>query len=266
MAPVVVVKDVVHVKDKKHDALSLEPHQSVVPLWSPNYTGRVSSLIVRLDDPAEKSAGLFSARDALARGEVIVMPTDTVYGIASDAFSPAAVETLVAAKGRGRHMPPPVLVGSVDDVADLVRVVPEGAKRVMDHFWPGGVTIIFDAHPDVQWDLGDTSGTVAIRMPNHPVALELLAITGPLAVSSANKTGQLPAVTCDEACDQLGDAVTVYLDAGAVGQAYEGPHGNPGSTIIDASALDAGGPWRVVRHGVCPVGDIRVVAGGEWQD
>jgi L-threonylcarbamoyladenylate synthase len=199
-------------------------------------------VIVRFDNPDDRVMGLMKARDVVASGACIVMPTDTVYGIACDAFSPEAVSTLLATKGRGRHMP----------------------RAIMERFWPGGVTIIFEANPDVEWDLGETSGTVAIRMPDHPVALELLRMTGPLAVSSANRTGELPALDADEALAQFGDDVSLYVDAGRVGSLYTGASGNPGSTIVDATALATGGPWKVVRYGVCAIEDLREVAGGEW--
>jgi tRNA threonylcarbamoyl adenosine modification protein (Sua5/YciO/YrdC/YwlC family) len=135
----------------------------------------------------------------------------------------------------------------------------------MEAFWPGGVTIIFRADTSVAWDLGDTAGTVALRMPNHDIALDLLGATGPLAVSSANKTGEPSARTVEEAVSQLGDSVSVYLDGGVVGGGVDTVSINPGSTIIDASVLDSGGPWRVVRHGVQSVESLRVVARGEWK-
>jgi len=162
-------------------------------------------------------------------------------------------------------MPPPVLVAGVADVERLVADIPSSARAVMSEFWPGGVTIIFAAHPSVAWDLGETQGTVAIRMPADAVALALLELAGPLAVSSANLTGGLPALTVAEAKEQLESRVALYLDGGPVGQLYADAPGNPGSTIVDASAVNSGGPWRVVRRGVVPVEDIRAVAGGEWE-
>lgn len=197
-------------------------------------------------------------------GRCIVLPTDTVYGIGCDAFSPDAVSLLLHTKGRGRHMPPPVLIGSVDDVASLVEVIPESARDVMNAWWPGGVTIVFRANPRVSWDLGDTNGTVAIRMPRHDVALALLQATGPLAVSSANRTGQPSPVTAQGAFDQLGESVPLYLDGGEVGTTYQPVGADTGSTIVDASDIDRGGAWRVIRRGVVDVNEIRAVAGGEW--
>lgn len=216
-------------------------------------------------DPLAWEEGQRKAVEALKAGQSIIMPTDTVYGIACDAFSPTAVNTLLAHKGRGRHMPPPVLVASAEDAKRLARSIPPGVDLLMQEFWPGGVTVILEAAPEVEWDLGETGGTVAIRMPDHPVALDLLRVTGPLAVSSANLTGQHSAVTAAEAYEQFGDALGVYIDAGPVGQAYADAPGNPGSTIVDASDLDSGGPWRVVRHGVVPYEDIHAVTGGVWE-
>lgn len=162
-------------------------------------------------------------------------------------------------------MPPPVLVGSFEDVESLVEVVPEGARAVMEKFWPGGVTIVFRSHPDVEWDLGETQGTVAIRMPRHEVALELLRKSGPLAVSSANRTGEPSPLTVQEAFDQLGESVPLYLDGGRVGGDYLAAPAESGSTIVDASTIDRDGAWRVVRNGVVKVEEIRTVAGGRWE-
>jgi len=225
----------------------------------------VGALIIDSSDPLAWEKGLPLALEALRRGESIIMPTDTVYGIACDAFSPRAVAGLLAHKGRGRHMPPPVLVASPEDATSLTHAVPPSARAVMEKLWPGGVTVILEASPDIDWDLGDTGGTVALRMPNHPVALELLRASGPLAVSSANLTGQHSSLNVTEALDQFGDALGVYIDGGPVGQHYRDAPGNPGSTIVDASGFDKGLPWRVVRHGVVPWEDIRDVAGGEWE-
>jgi tRNA threonylcarbamoyl adenosine modification protein (Sua5/YciO/YrdC/YwlC family) len=181
-------------------------------------------------DESQILAGMRHARQAIARGELIVMPTDTVYGIAADAFSPAAVQRLLDAKGRGREMPPPVLVAGQEMMAALVEEVPEPVQRLIDAFWPGGLTIVLPAQPSLTWDLGDTQGTVAVRMPDRRVALELLAETGPLAVSSANLTGRDAAIIASDAEKMLGDSVAVYLEEG-----YS-ENGVP-STIVDATSF-----------------------------
>ncbi len=203
---------------------------------------------------ADLLAGMRAARRAIAQGELVVLPTDTVYGLAAEAFSPAAVERLLEAKGRTRSSPPPVLIGSMDALGALAESVPDVVGALGKKFWPGGLTIILDAQPSLAWDLGDTLGTVAVRIPQHPLALELLAETGPLAVSSANLTGKAPANTAAEAKDQLGGRVSVYLEAG--------PVRGIASTIIDATGLTRGtGGVRIVRSGVVTVAALRKVLG-----
>jgi L-threonylcarbamoyladenylate synthase len=199
-------------------------------------------------DPAQLLQGLAEAEAALRRGALVVMPTDTVYGIAGEAFDPVAVELLLKAKGRGRDMPPPVLVGTVRAAMALVMDLADVGKDLIDEFWPGGLTIVCRSSPTLVWDLGETKGTVAVRMPLHPVALDLLKRTGPLAVSSANASGRPAATTVDEAMDQLGDAVAVYLDGGPC--ADDVP-----STIVDLT----GSVPRLLRQGVITVERLREV-------
>src|SRR4051794_23544766 len=186
--------------------------------------------VVDCADPVSLLPGMREARAAISRGDLIVMPTDTVYGIAADAFQPMAVRRLLAAKGRGPDSPPPVLVPTRATLEALAETVPDAVTRLVEAFWPGALTVILPAQPTLSWDLGDTNGTVALRMPDDRIALELLAETGPLAVSSANLTGEPPATTAEDAVLQLGDVVDVYLDNGPT-------NGPVPSTIIDATAL-----------------------------
>jgi L-threonylcarbamoyladenylate synthase len=172
--------------------------------------------------------GLSKAAEALRDGKLVVLPTDTLYGIGADAFNREAVENLLAAKGRGRHMPPPVLVGDVRTIDGLAIDVPDYVRELVAALWPGPLTIILKAQPSLSWDLGDTNGTVALRMPDHEIALALLQEVGPMAVSSANVTGWPAARTIVDAATQLGSAVFVYLDGGPVGE------GLP-STILDCT-------------------------------
>ncbi|WP_213814001.1 L-threonylcarbamoyladenylate synthase [Glaciihabitans sp. dw_435] len=198
----------------------------------------------------ELLTGMRLARAAIGRGEVIVIPTDTVYGVAVDAFSPEAVQRLLDAKGRGRQSPPPVLVPGIPTLDALAETVPDEVRALVAAFWPGGLTVIVNARPSLVWDLGETRGTVALRMPSDRVALEILSETGPLAVSSANLTGHPAARTATEAFDALGDSVSVYLEAGVVGAGYPDAT-ERGSTIVDATALHLPeGKLRIVRHGV----------------
>jgi L-threonylcarbamoyladenylate synthase len=178
--------------------------------------------------PAEREGGIAAAVSAVRRGDLVVLPTDTLYGLGCDAFKKHAVNALQRAKGRGRETPPPVLIGSRRTLDGLAYRLPRAARELAEAFWPGGLTIIVEHAKSLDWDLGDTGGTVAVRMPLHPVALELLRETGPMAVSSANKHGQPPATTVTEAKEQLGYSARVYLDGGPC------PMSVP-STIVDLS-------------------------------
>lgn len=212
----------------------------------------------------ELLTGMRSARAALGRGELVVIPTDTVYGLAADAFSPAAVQRLLDAKGRDRTAPPPVLVPGIPTLDALTESVPDEVRALVAKFWPGGLTVVLRARPMLDWDLGETRGTVAVRMPNQRLALELLSETGPLAVSSANLTGQTAAMTAAEAQEQLGDSVAVYLEAGPAGTEYPDAGAGTGSTIVDATALEhPEGKLRILRHGVIPDAAIIEVVGAE---
>jgi L-threonylcarbamoyladenylate synthase len=214
--------------------------------------------------PAELLTGMRLARAAIGRGELVVIPTDTVYGIAADAFQPAAVQRLLDAKGRGRSSPPPVLVPGIPTLDALAESVPDEVRALVAAFWPGGLTIILPAASSLAWDLGDTKGTVALRMPDDPIALELLSETGPLAVSSANLSGQPAAQTATEAMAALGDAVQVYLDGGPAGVAHPAEARALGSTIVDATELVGGdGLLRIRRHGVISDDAIRDVVGAD---
>jgi L-threonylcarbamoyladenylate synthase len=201
-------------------------------------------------DETQRAEGLAAAATAVLNGELVVLPTDTVYGIGADAFSAAAVTLLLAAKGRGRDMPPPVLVGTVRAASALVDSLGPYGQELIDEFWPGGLTIVCRAARTLSWDLGDTKGTVAVRMPEDPVTLDLLQETGPMAVSSANLTGQPAATSAQEARDQFGDAVAVYLDGGPSA-------GGKASTIVDLT----GDAPRLLRQGAISIGRLREIAG-----
>jgi L-threonylcarbamoyladenylate synthase len=214
--------------------------------------------------PDDLLTGMRSARAAIGRGELVVIPTDTVYGVAADAFAPAAVQRLLDAKGRDRTAPPPVLVPGIPTLDALTEFVPDEVRALVAKFWPGGLTVVLRARPMLDWDLGETRGTVAVRMPDQRIALELLAETGPLAVSSANRTGEPAAMTAADAEAALGDSIAVYLEAGAVGTAYPGAAVGTGSTIVDATALEhPDGKLRILRHGVIPDAAIIEVVGAE---
>jgi tRNA threonylcarbamoyl adenosine modification protein (Sua5/YciO/YrdC/YwlC family) len=196
-------------------------------------------------DSEARLAGLDAATTAIASGELVVLPTDTVYGVGADAFSPTAVERLVQAKGRGRDMPPPVLIGAPETMAALVDEVPPWLQDVTAEFWPGPLTVVCREQPSLAWDLGDTHGTVAVRVPADDLAIDLLKATGPMAVTSANLTGRPAATTIDEAENMLGDAVAIYLDGGP-------SRGGRASTILDVTASTP----RLLREGPVTLEDL----------
>ncbi|MGU3434848.1 L-threonylcarbamoyladenylate synthase [Actinomycetes bacterium M1A6_2h] len=201
-------------------------------------------------DVDSRAAGLDAAQRALSSGRLVVMPTDTVYGIAADAFDSNAVTDLLRAKGRGRDMPVPVLVGSWNTIDGLVLGVRSAARDLIQAFWPGALSLVVHQAPSLAWDLGDARGTVMLRMPLHPVAIELLRAVGPLAVSSANISGKPPAVTVSEAKEQLGGSAAVYLDGGPATHALA-------STIVDLT----GDNPRILRVGAVTAKDIAEVLG-----
>ena len=205
-------------------------------------------------DPSVRADALRHAKDALARGQLVVVPTDTVAGVAADAFSPQAVAALLAAKGRGRSAPPPVLIADVRVLDGLARDVPSRVRELATTLWPGALTLVCHAQPSLRWDLGETRGTVALRVPDHPLTRELLGATGPLAVSSANLTGRPAPRDAAGAREQLGEAVAVYLDDG---RAPAGPDEPPAlaSTIVDATVE----PPRLLRAGAIGVERLRAV-------
>lgn len=193
----------------------------------------------------EREEAVTAASQAVQRGDLVVIPTDTVYGIGADAFDADAVRDLLKAKGRGRNMPPPVLVSSATTIDALASDLPGYARALVEQFWPGPLTLVCQQQPSLQWDLGDTRGTVAIRMPDHDVALAVLERTGPLAVSSANKTGQPAATDADQVLEMLGEDVALVVDAGT-------SPGGQASTIVDVT----GPQGRVLRRGALSLDDL----------
>lgn len=203
----------------------------------------------RLDAVAQTGEALAAAQTAIAAGECIVLPTDTVYGIGADAFSAPAVQGLLDAKHRGRDMPPPVLVAEAGMLEALAEDLPSHALRLAEAFWPGALTLIVTAQQHLRMDLGETRGTIAVRVPDHDFTRDLLRRTGPLAVSSANVSGQPASTDIDEALAQLGDSVAVYLDAGPT-------PGRTPSTIVDFVSEPMG---KVLRMGAIGIEQLREV-------
>lgn len=215
----------------------------------------VSHTVYDCSSIAQRTAGLKHAARALAADACVVLPTDTVYGIGANAFSARGVAILFAAKGRSRAMPPPVLIAHAGVLDGLADEVSDDARALALAFWPGGLTLILHSHPSLGWDLGETHGTVALRVPDDELAQALLIESGPLAVSSANRTGHPAAATARAAVDMLGDAVELYLDGGPR------PVGGPAqpepvsSTIVDCT----GETPLLVRHGAVSLARLRSV-------
>jgi L-threonylcarbamoyladenylate synthase len=201
-----------------------------------------------LADPESREQGLAAAVAAVRRGQLVVLPTDTVYGIGADAFDAVAVQRLLDAKGRGRDMPPPVLVSANTTLDALAAEMPGWVPDLIEQYWPGPLTIVCRQQPSLRWDLGDTRGTVAVRMPDDPAALDLLSRTGPLAVSSANVTGEPAATDADAAERMLGEFVEVILDGGP-------SSGSAASTIVDCT----GSRPRILREGAIRADELAPV-------
>ena len=219
---------------------------------------------VPLSAPAPARA-LERAAAHVRAGGLLILPTDTVYGIGALASDAAGVSRLLAAKGRDRRMPPPVLVADPAQAFDVVARLPDAARALIGAFWPGALTLVLDARADLDWDLGESGGTVALRMPDHPLALELLRRTGPMAVTSANRTGLAPATDAAAALAAFPGRVALADDAA-------GPHGadillldggpTPGPVPSTIVSLAGGSPGPVVvREGVVPRAELAAVLG-----
>lgn len=204
-----------------------------------------------LSDAASREKGVAAAVAAVRRGLLVVLPTDTVYGVGVDAFDAEGVQRLLDAKGRGRDMPPPVLISAATTLEALATDLPGWAQSLTEQYWPGPLTIVCRQQPSLRWDLGESRGTVAVRMPDDQAALDLLGRTGPLAVSSANMTGQPAATDADEAERMLGESVEVILD--------DGPRSkSAASTILDCT----GARPRILREGVIGSAELAQVLAG----
>lgn len=189
------------------------------------------------------AAGLAATR----RGDLVLIPTETVYAIATDAFSRRGVAALREAKGYDDQVPLPVLVGARSTVPGVAARVGDDARALMDAFWPGLLTLLLPPQPTLAWDLPN-GAPLAVRMPLHPVALALLAASGPLVVTTANLRGLPAPADVDDALAQLGDSVALALDAGDLTDESGLP-----STVVDLT----GDAPRVVRMGSVSLDALR---------
>ena len=189
---------------------------------------------------------------ALARGKLVVFPTETLYGLGADARSELAVERLVAVRGREAGKPILVLVRDVAMAETVAAEVPEGARRLAARFWPGPLTLVLRARPGLSAALTAGSGTIGVRAPGHPTAAAIVdGLGGPVTAPSANPPGAAPPRRLDEARAYFGDRVDVYVDGGEL------PGG--GSTVASVE----GDEVRVLRAGVVSEAALRAALGGE---
>jgi tRNA threonylcarbamoyl adenosine modification protein (Sua5/YciO/YrdC/YwlC family) len=186
------------------------------------------------------ASDLDEAVRALREGQVVGIPTDTVYGLAADPFRPGASDRVFEAKRRPRDVDLPVLVRDRDQALGLATAVPDVALALMERFWPGALTLVIPRRPDLPADLGDDELTVGVRCPDHPVPLALCQAVGPLATTSANLHGQPTSVTAQEVADVFGDAVAVVVDGGRC-------EGSP-STVVDCTGVEP----KLLREGRVP--------------
>ena len=211
----------------------------------------MSAELFRTANKAELLQGMRHARMAIGRGQVVCVPTDTSYALVADAFKPSAVEALRSARGMAEGAPVSVFVPGIPTLRALAAHVHEDVATLVAEFWPGALTLILPAGESLSWDLGQTKGTVALRMPANRVALELLSETGPLAQSGAWRVGQKPLVSAPSLQKRFAESIAVVLAAG------EEKTGKEVSTVIDATGLESEkGTLRIVREGSIPLTDI----------
>ena len=193
---------------------------------------------------APPPTAVLQAVRALAQGQPIGIPTDTVYGLAVDPFRPGATDRIFAVKRRPRDVSLPLLVTGVEQALEVATGVPDVALELMSRYWPGALTIVIPARPGLGADLGEDEATVGVRSPDHPVPLALCAAAGPLATTSANRHGDPPFVSAEAVAACFGEAVPVVLDGGIC-------DASP-STVVDCT----GQRLKLLREGRIPWSEL----------
>jgi L-threonylcarbamoyladenylate synthase len=188
----------------------------------------------------DKNAASFSAAvEALQRGEVIVFPTETFYGLGADALNRDAVERIASLKGRNPDSPIAVIVADREMLDQVVIDVPALAKKLIDRFWPGPLTLILPAKPGLPGPLLNREGKIGVRISSHPIATRIARELGrPVTATSANPAGKEPARTIQEARSYFADKIEVLLDGGML-------TGRKGSTVVELIE----GKLRIIREG-----------------
>ena len=198
--------------------------------------------------PAQDPLSLKRALEALGKGGLVAFPTDTVYGVGALAFDRKAVESIYAAKDRPGEKAIPILIGDVEDLKKVCPGLPELALKLAGRFWPGPLTLVVPKHPELP-EAVSASGTVGVRMPDHPVARALLRLAGPMAGTSANISGRPSPTDAKEVFNQLGGRVALIIDGGKT------PGGVP-STVVDC----VGAEPKILRVGPIPEAQIQEAA------
>ena len=207
------------------------------------------AIVPAFGDPPPSRA-VEQAVKALAAGQVVALPTDTVYGLAADPFTTGGADRLFLVKRRPREMELPVLVADEEQALSLATAVPPSARRLMERFWPGALTVVLPRSPELVADLGADDATVGLRCPAHPVPLALCRTHGPIATTSANHHGEPTATTAAEVVEVFGEAVAVVLDGGTCTGAA--------STVVDCTGVEP----KLLREGRIPWDEVRAAAAG----
>ena len=209
-------------------------------------------------DNGERPRSLNAATSAARRGDLILVPTESVYALATDPFSSRGVASLRKAKSQSNQVPLPIMVPSAATMSGLaVHVGLPAARALMLNFWPGLLTLLFEPQSTLAWDLPQDA-PLAARMPLHPLLLELLRATGPLAVTGANLAGMPAATTVDDGVAQFGEAIVLALDVGELGVMPENEPADLAATI--STVVDLRGPApEVVRLGAVGISELRAV-------
>ncbi len=207
------------------------------------------AILAAYGDPPP-SIAVKQAAEALTAGDIVGVPTDTVYGLAADPFHTGASDRLFALKRRPRTVELPVLVAGEEDALSLTIGVPPAARRLMARYWPGPLTLVLPRRPDLNADLGDDDATVGLRCPGHPVPLALCEVVGPLATTSANRHRDPPATTAPELASAFGAGVALILDAGVCNRTA--------STVVDCTGQEP----RLLREGQLPWPELAETAAG----
>jgi tRNA threonylcarbamoyl adenosine modification protein (Sua5/YciO/YrdC/YwlC family) len=208
------------------------------------------TIVIDAAGEVPRESVIAAAVEALRGGDIVGVPTDTVYGLAADPWHSGAADRLFLAKGRPRSVELPLLVTGPEQALTLATAVPEPAHRLMARFWPGALTIVLPRRPEIAADLGEDDATIGLRCPDHPVPLALCAALGPLATTSANRHGEPPCTTAGAVAESL-PGVVLVLDAG--------PCDGAPSTVVDST----GEQPKLLREGAIAWADVlAVIAAG----